>query len=777
MVSYENWGSGMRRKLTWLLATLAFVAVLIPAVSASAVVGYTISGTVVDAGGDPVSGAYVQLWDAADETQFGATVLSNASGAFTLGPVANGDYIIELTDEIESDYWSYTDVTVSGANLTGVEVLDTGGSGPGPDPSVISTVTVVDDGTGLPIADAELTDNIDFWDMTNEFGQAFLYDVWDELQVSANGYTTKDVAGGIPEGSDFTVRLALDPEFGRLEGVAKDASTNTTITRDPDTQNPIEATVYQYDAGMEEYYDTAYAMVQADGRFSTIVPVGESFVEFIDSEGQYAYEFYDGAMFLSDADAVTVPSGAKATITVTLEQGASIDGAVLATGGWTALDEPDNQYVEAWAYSATDEAWLPVLYWGQYGSTYSALGLPAGTYKLAMHTVLADPSGNPWFANGSYVYSNGWYKPGAVVPYSESNQSANIASATPVVVAKGAKINDIDFTFAPLTSKVTRIPGADRYAVAVGLAKQGWDPNGDGSWEDVNDIIIANGENGKEADPLAAAGLASVWGAPVLLTKASGLPAVTKAAITQIAEANPDVCVHIIGGIGSVPDARWNDIRKIPGVSQDKDRIEGADRYAVTANIALRMLDYYDPAEMPGVLIVAGDNAAAFYDALAASPIAYNNSMPMLSVRKGSVPPAVADVLANDLDGVTRYVVSSSAYISDSTKVKVGATRRLASTSDRYLAATQIANVALTEGWLDANNTAVAAKLPDALTGGVFAGRNQGVMLFTDSTKTMKTASSGFITTHKAEIGNGWIFGGTGSVTSQVETQYRNLLK
>jgi hypothetical protein len=107
----------------------------------------------------------------------------------------------------------------------------------------------------------------------------------------------------------------------------------------------------------------------------------------------------------------------------------------------------------------------------------------------------------------------------------------------------------------------------------------------------------------------------------------------------------------------------------------------------------------------------------------------------------------------------------------------VGATRRLATASDRYIAATQIANVALAEEWLDANNTAVAAKLPDALTGGIFAGRNRGVMLFTDSTKSMKTASSGFITTHKAEIGNGWILGGTGSVTAQVEAQYRNLLK
>jgi hypothetical protein len=573
------------------------------------------------------------------------------------------------------------------------------------------------------------------------------------------------------------VRLALDPEYGRLDGVAKDASTNTTITRDLDTQNAVEATVYQYEAGLDEYYEVAYVSVQADGRFSAIVPVGDLYVEFIDGEGQYAYEFYDGAMFLSDADAVTVTSLAKTTMTVTLDEGASIDGAVLATGGWTAYDAPDNQYVEAWAYSATDAAWLPVLYWDQSGPTYSAVGLPAGTYKLAMHTVLADPSGNPWYANGSYVYSNGWYKPGAVVPYSETNQSANVASATAVVVAKGAKIKDIDFTFAPLTSKVTRIPGADRYAVAAGLAKQGWDPTGDGSWEGVNDIIIANGENGKEADPLAAAGLASVWGAPVLLTKASGLPAATKDVITKIAEANPDVCVHIIGGTGSVPDARWNDIRKIRGVSPDKDRIEGADRYEVTANIALRMLDYYDPAEMPGVLIVAGDNSAAFYDALAASPIAYNNAMPMLSVRKGSVPPSVASVLGTELDGVPRFVVSSSTYVSDSTKVKVGATRRLATTSDRYLAATQIANVALAEEWLGANSTAVAAKLPDALTGGVFAGRSRGVMLFTDSTKTMKTASSGFITTHKAEIGNGWVFGGTGSVTSQVETKYRNLLK
>lgn len=324
---------------------------------------------------------------------------------------------------------------------------------------------------------------------------------------------------------------------------------------------------------------------------------------------------------------------------------------------------------------------------------------------------------------------------------------------------------------------VVRVAGTTRYDVAANLARKGWDPNGDKMWAGVQDIIVACGDNGKEADPLAAAGLAGVYDCPVLLTGVTSLPASTKTVITEIAATNPGVKVHLIGGVNSVPDARWNTIKAISGVSPEKDRIFGQSRYDVSAAIAQRMVLEAGVGSLGGVLIVAGDNTSGFYDALAASPIAYANTMPILSVQKGVVPNSVAYLLNGVLVGAPRYVVNSSTYVSDATRNKVGTTTRLTTSSNRYTAASQIAAAGITRGWLDPASTAVAAKLPDALTGGVFSGKNGGVMLFTDSTSVIQPATKSFITARKVAIYNGWVLGGTNSVPSAQETSFRNLVK
>lgn len=330
----------------------------------------------------------------------------------------------------------------------------------------------------------------------------------------------------------------------------------------------------------------------------------------------------------------------------------------------------------------------------------------------------------------------------------------------------------------PGTSTVTRVPGADRYVVASGLARKGWDPANDLSWSNVTDIVIANGEPGKEADPLTAAGLAGAYNAPVLLVQATRIPASTKTVITEIAKANPangGPRIHIVGGTGSIPDARWNELKAIPGVNQTKDRLAGSDRYAVSANIASRMVTVLGADAIPGVILIAADDASAFYDALAASPIAYANSMPMLSVRKASVPLSVNGILtASPLTAKPRYAASSVTYIAGSLS---GATR-LTNSSSRYTAAADIASSAIgAHNWLSVTDTGLTAKLPDALTGGTFLGHAGGVMLFTDSTNTIQPASSAFISAHKADIARGWVIGGTGSVPAAQETSFVNLLK
>jgi len=343
------------------------------------------------------------------------------------------------------------------------------------------------------------------------------------------------------------------------------------------------------------------------------------------------------------------------------------------------------------------------------------------------------------------------------------------------------RVTDGEYTSDPVTVTVavrrrtiTRVGGADRYEAAANFARRGWDANGTKSWTGVSHVIIANGEDTKEADPLCAAGLAGVYDAPILLVKSRSIPGYTRVALTEIAAANPGVRITMVGGTASIPIARWRDMQKIPGVDPTYDRIGGADRYAVSAGIASRMVLAKGTRAVPGVILVAADNPKAFYDGLAVGPIAYANAMPLLAVRKGYIPSVSRTVLEGELAGKPRYAASSSAYISAAV---AGRATRLTNSSDRYTAAAQIGNVALSRDWLIEDEAGVAAKLPDALTGGAFLGKHDGVLLFTDSDDTMQPATSGFLKQHYGEIIWGWILGGTGSVTPAQEATFRALLK
>ncbi len=323
----------------------------------------------------------------------------------------------------------------------------------------------------------------------------------------------------------------------------------------------------------------------------------------------------------------------------------------------------------------------------------------------------------------------------------------------------------------PAVTSVTRVPGSDRYGVAAEMARKGW-RNADGSW-DCTHVIVACGEDRAAADPLAAGGLAGIYDAPILLTKSASLPYATKSVIGQIAAANPGLKVHLVGGTLSVPDARWTNIRGISGVSTVKDRIAGATRYDVTAGIAKRMCSVVGSANIDGVIVVCAENPSAFYDALAASPISFDEHFPMLGVKKYSTPAAVGSVLNSPtyLGGKPRYAASGTGYIATGSYAE-----RLATTTNRYTAATQIADKAISHVWLAATDTGVAAKLSDSLGGGAFMGDQGGVLLYTTSTNTMQTTTRDWIDAHRFSIERGWAFGGTTSFPSLQFTQFDGLL-
>jgi hypothetical protein len=170
-------------------------------------------------------------------------------------------------------------------------------------------------------------------------------------------------------------------------------------------------------------------------------------------------------------------------------------------------------------------------------------------------------------------------------------------------------------------------------------------------------------------------------------------------------------------------------------------------------------------AEMPSVALVAnGADPAKFFDALALSPIAAAQGAPILLVEADKVPPATASALAN-LKPALRVVGGGPLTVSERVRNQVGAVRW--SGASRYDTAIAVANNAVTRGWLSRYNVGVAAKMPDALTGGSLMGKRGGVLLLSQGTS-LTASTKSWLKSYKSQVGDSCVFGGPLSISDTV---------
>lgn len=187
-----------------------------------------------------------------------------------------------------------------------------------------------------------------------------------------------------------------------------------------------------------------------------------------------------------------------------------------------------------------------------------------------------------------------------------------------VAVGGPATIADsvLDEVEAATGASVERIAGADRYDVAAALARAHSAGGADTAYV-VSGLVFS--------DALSAGPAAIRDRAPVLLTRDTTLPDVTAAELARLAPRK----VVVVGGSATVSSAVTAAIKgAVPGV--DVDRYDGADRYAVAANLAMTKW---------------GDSASAFYasgvkfpDALSGTPAAGANAAPILLTRESCRP-------------------------------------------------------------------------------------------------------------------------------------------
>jgi len=320
----------------------------------------------------------------------------------------------------------------------------------------------------------------------------------------------------------------------------------------------------------------------------------------------------------------------------------------------------------------------------------------------------------------------------------------------------------------------------------------------------VTDVVVACGADKAAADPLAASGLAGVYNAPILLVQTDPtrvvVPAATQAALAAIKTATgvkPQI--HVVGGPASVTAGQ---LAVLKGYDKDGvvDRIGGADRYAVAAGVAARMRSVLGAAYPKTALFCNGHDAAFFWNALAAGPIAYTAHYPILLTTKSGVP---AVTTAQKGYYTKRYLVGTPVDTYDALKSALPATRigwkaADGSVYDRVLVARSVVETAAAADWIGYGDAyslgdyGYANRLADSLVGGAFMGRRGGVLQFTYSATDLDQPRQVAIYGADHPVGwnedflvarrdmglspDAWILGGTTSIQPAVQTEITRLL-
>ncbi|HET6379524.1 MAG TPA: cell wall-binding repeat-containing protein [candidate division Zixibacteria bacterium] len=192
----------------------------------------------------------------------------------------------------------------------------------------------------------------------------------------------------------------------------------------------------------------------------------------------------------------------------------------------------------------------------------------------------------------------------------------------------------------------TRLGGADRYATAAAISREGF-PSG------AKVAYLATGATFPDA--LAggvSAALDGGSGGPVLLTRRDELPAATAG---ELARLKPERVV-VLGGTSAISDAVAN-AAAAHAVNRTPLRLHGSDRYATAAAVSRHAF----PNGAQVAVLVTGAN---FPDALAGGVLAARQGGPVLLVTGTTLPAATAAEL-DRLNPSRIVVIGGTAAVSD----------------------------------------------------------------------------------------------------------------
>ncbi|MDP2233267.1 MAG: cell wall-binding repeat-containing protein [Actinomycetota bacterium] len=305
-------------------------------------------------------------------------------------------------------------------------------------------------------------------------------------------------------------------------------------------------------------------------------------------------------------------------------------------------------------------------------------------------------------------------------------------------------------------STSTRAADADRYSTAIAMSSD---------WPDdsCDTVVLATGRDFPDA--LSASALAGTYECPLLLTGTT-LRDDVKAEIERLGAST----VVIVGGTSAVSQVVQD---ALPG-GVVADRIAGDNRYHTAELVARKIAAEEGDDFTHQAFIARGDG---FADALAVSPFAYSQKIPVLLTKTTSLP-GNTQLALTDLNIDSAALAGGESAVSSGVKSSVdailvgmgGSASERWWGQNRYETAATVARNGIEAGWGTTAFVGLATGLnfPDALGGGAVCGSTGGVLLLTTGTSLSPEADA-FLTEYSGDVLEIRVFGGATVVTDAVK--------
>lgn len=356
----------------------------------------SISGTVTDAAtGNPTGGVCVNVFAASDLTYSVADSCTDDTGAYTVGGLATGNYVVEFDDSGSSAHYitQYYNgqSTPQQADLVSVTAgVDTQGI----DAAMVQggwiSGTVTDASTGDPVADAcvevYVGAGVDSYpaampdlctDDTGAFESSGLaqgtYSLY-AYGTGSEGYVSQWYDGAATSDAATPIDVTAGAQTGGIDfAMVKGATISGTVTGDDSGAGLGDVQVCAFEIST---YNGSCAYTAADGSYAvTGLADGSYEVQFgPDSSSDYLGEYYDNQTDEINATPVTVTGGADVS---GIDAGLALGGKITGTVTDAQTGDPAMACIDAYDSNGnyTNEGCSGA------DGTYSVT-VPAGTYDL-----------------------------------------------------------------------------------------------------------------------------------------------------------------------------------------------------------------------------------------------------------------------------------------------------------------------------------------------------------------------------------------------------------